>query len=270
MHALFVFAHQDDEIAFASRISYALRNGRAVSCAYLTDGEGKGIPSATRDRESRRVLAHLGVDLARVHFIGSEERIPDGKLVEQLDRALALLDARVTEAVDEIYCLAWEGGHADHDASQLVAAAFAARRGVLAKCYEMPLYHGHRLPGPLFNTLAPLRVGGPWTGRQITLREAFGIALLCRFYDSQRATWMGLLPEALIRLALGQREHTRPVDVARLTQKPHEGKLFYERRFGVSWESFARASAPFVAQLTERAHDPRENAAPVALTLLPE
>jgi LmbE family N-acetylglucosaminyl deacetylase len=270
MHALFVFAHQDDEIAFASRIAYALRNGWTVTCAYLTDGQARNVPSSIRDAESRRVLAHLGVDLARVHFIGSEAGIPDGKLVEQLGRALELLDARITGPLDEIYCLAWEGGHADHDASQLVAAAFAARRGLLANCFEMPLYHGHRLPGPLFNTLAPLRVGGPWTGRQILLREAFGIAMLCRFYHSQRATWMGLLPEALIRLALGQREHTRRVDVARFTAPPHEGRLFYERRFGVSWESFARASAPFVAKLAQRAHDLGENAAPVALTLLPE
>jgi hypothetical protein len=49
-------------------------------------------------------------------------------LVEHLDRALALLESRVTEPVDNVWCLAWEGGHQDHDASHLVAVAFAARR----------------------------------------------------------------------------------------------------------------------------------------------
>src|SRR5688572_21003334 len=96
-HALFVFAHKDDEIAAASRISYALQRGVEVTCVYLTDGEGREVTSRVRDEESRAVLRHLGVDLRRVHFAGSEERIPDGHLVEYLDRALELLERRVAE-----------------------------------------------------------------------------------------------------------------------------------------------------------------------------
>ncbi|MFP5247412.1 MAG: PIG-L deacetylase family protein, partial [Thermoanaerobaculia bacterium] len=203
-HVLFVFAHQDDEIAAASRITYALSQGCTVSCAYLTDGQGRGVSSAVRDAESRMVLAKLGVE--RMYFLGSEERIPDGRLVEHLDRALALLESRIAEPVDEVVCLAWEGGHQDHDASQLVAVAFAARRGILDRCLELPLYQGYRLPGILFQTLAPLRIGAPWNGRRITIREGLRIAALCRFYRSQRKTWLGLLPTALLRLILGQRE----------------------------------------------------------------
>jgi LmbE family N-acetylglucosaminyl deacetylase len=247
MHALFVFAHQDDEIAAAARITYALQRGVEVSCVYLTDGQGRHATSQQRDAESRAVLAHLGVDLRRVHFAGSEERIPDGRLVEQLDRALELLEARVPEAVDELVCLAWEGGHQDHDASHLVAAAFARRRGILDNSLELPLYQGYRMRGPFFQTLAPLRVGGAWNGRPIRISEGLRIAALCRFYRSQRKTWLGLLPPALIRLVIGHREWTRPVDLARLQEKPHEGPLFYERRFGVSWEEFSRYARPFVA-----------------------
>lgn len=246
MHALFVFAHQDDEIAAAARITHYVRSGAQVACAYLTDGQGRHTSSSIRDAESRRVLARLGVDLGRVHFIGSEEKIPDGALVEHLDRALSLLDARMRDAVDEVWCLSWEGGHHDHDASHLVAVAFARRRGIVDRCFEIPLYHGHRLRGPLFQTLAPLRVGRPWTGRRITLREGLGVIALCRHYRSQRKTWLGLLPTATVRLLLGQREWTRPVDVDRLRAKPHEGELFYERRFGVRWDEFARHAQPFI------------------------
>lgn len=246
MHALFVFAHQDDEMAMATRIAYLLRGGARVTCVYLTNGEGRGATSRERDDESRAVLTRLGVDLRRAHFLGSEEKIPDGALVQHLDRALALLDGRVLEMVDEVYCLAYEGGHQDHDASHLVAAAFAWRRGVIARTYELPLYHGYRLPGPFFNALAPLKIGRPWTGRKIGLREAFAVALLCRFYRSQRGTWLGLMPEALLRMALGRREWMRPVDIARLGARPHEGRLFYERRFHVTWESFERASRSFI------------------------
>jgi LmbE family N-acetylglucosaminyl deacetylase len=246
MHALFVFAHQDDEIAAAARIAYLLRSGATVTVAFLTDGQGRHAASSVRDEESRRALARLGVDLSRVHFLGSEHHLPDGALVAHLDRALALLESRVIEPVDEVWCLSWEGGHHDHDASHLVTLAFAERRGIGDRVFELPLYQGYKLHGPFFQTLKPLRVGGPWTGRAITIGEGLRIAALCRFYRSQRKTWLGLLPAALIRLLLGQREWSRRADVARVHRKPHDGMLFYERRFGVTWEDFERQARPFI------------------------
>jgi LmbE family N-acetylglucosaminyl deacetylase len=246
MHALFVFAHQDDEIAAAARIAHLVRGGATITAAFLTNGEARGVLSATRDEESRRVLSRLGVHLTRVHFLGSEENIPDGKLVEHLDRALQLLGQRVTDPVDEVWCLSWEGGHHDHDASHLVAVAFASQRAL--PCFELPLYHGHRLRGPLFQTLAPLLVGGPWTPRHVPLREALHLLSLCRFYRSQRKTWLGLLPGAIVRLLLGGREWTRAADVSRLAGKPHEGLLFYERRFRFSWDTFDRHARGFIAR----------------------
>lgn len=247
MHALFVFAHQDDEIAAAARVTNLVRAGAAVSVVFFTNGQGRNAPSHVRDDESRRVLTRLGVDLARVHFLGSQHAIPDGALHRHLDRALGLLESSVTEPVDEVWCLAWEGGHQDHDASHLLAVAFASRRGLLDRCFELPLYQGHRLRGPFFQTLAPLRVGAPWTGRRIGIRQGLGLLALCRFYRSQRKTWLGLLPTALLRTLIGQREWSRPVDVSRLTSKPHVGALFYERRFGVTWEEFERHSRAFIA-----------------------
>lgn len=246
MHTLFVFAHQDDEIAAASRIAHVLRGGGTVTCVYLTNGEGGRATSAVRDAESRAVLTRLGVD--RVHFLGSLHGIPDGKLVEHLDRALALLEATVTDVVDEVVCLAWEGGHHDHDASHLVAVAFSRRRNI-PRCLELPLYQGHRMPGAWFLTLAPLRVGGEWTARRISLLEGLRIAGLCRFYRSQRKTWLGLLPSALIHLVLTRREWTRPVDMGRLRAKPHAGLLLYERRFGVAWADFARHASAFLDRI---------------------
>lgn len=249
-HALFVFAHQDDEIAAATRIAFHVRRGWSVSCAYLTDGEGRKASSRERDEESRRVLAALGVALDRVHFLGSEHRIPDGGLAAHLDRALALLESRVTEGVDELVCLAWEGGHHDHDAAHLVAAAFAIRRGIVERTRELPLYHGYRMRGPFFQTLAPLRAGRPWEARRITAREGLRVVALCRFYRSQRKTWLGLLPSAILRLVCERKEWTRPIDIARLPEKPHEGVLFYERRFGASWESLERNAREFLARAT--------------------
>ncbi len=252
MNALFIFAHQDDEFAAAARISSLVRSGATVTVVFLTDGEGRGARSSVRDEESRRALARLGVDLSRVHFLGSEHHIPDGGLVEHLDRALDLLEKRATGPIDEVWCLSWEGGHHDHDASHLVALAFAERRGLADRVFEVPLYQGYKLHGPFFQTLKPLPVGAPWTGRFLTIRDGLRVTALCRFYRSQRKTWLGLLPAALIRLFLGHREWWRHADPRRIQRKPHEGMLFYERRFGVRWEDFERHARPFIGRIWSR------------------
>ena len=232
---VFVFAHQDDELATASRIRHARAGGEEVTCVYLTDGASR-VASDIRDAESRRVLESL--DVHDVRFLGSRERIPDGALPEHLDRALELVEGEI-EAVDEVVTLAWEGGHQDHDAAHLVAAVFAARRGV--RCVEMPLYNGHRMPGPFFRVQHP--IGGGWRVRRISLREKLANALLARHYRSQRSTWLALLPLALLAPA---RELTRDVDLARAEAPPHRGALLYERRFRYPWPRFESFARPFL------------------------
>jgi LmbE family N-acetylglucosaminyl deacetylase len=248
MSTLFVFAHQDDEIAAAARITSCVRNGISVRVVFLTDGQGRNATSRVRDEESRRVLSKLGVDLANVHFVGSEHQIPDGALHEHLDKALQLLEAAVEQPVDAVWCLSWEGGHQDHDASHLIALAFARRRGIEGQVHEVPLYHGYRLRGPFFRTMKPLAVGAPWIAHPISFRDGLRIVALCYDYRSQRKTWLALLPTAMVRLLLGQREWSRPASLARIHEKPHEGPLFYERRFGVAWSEFQRHSREFIAR----------------------
>jgi LmbE family N-acetylglucosaminyl deacetylase len=241
MHTLFVLAHQDDEIAVATRITYARQRGNEVTVIFLTDGEGRKASSQERDAESREVLQRMGVKNAI--FLGSEEHIPDGALHEHLEKAYALLEQRIGP-VDEVVCLAWEGGHQDHDASHLIAGRFAKRRNIPAR--EMPLYQGYRLPGPFFQTMAPL--GTEWEARKITAAEGLRVIALCRFYPSQRKTWIGLLPTAIVRLAIARKEWSRAVDLQRCRQKPHSGRLYYERRFGVTWEAFSRHAEEFLTR----------------------
>jgi len=232
---LFIFAHQDDEIAAASRIRYAIARGDTVTCVFLTDGASR-VPSHVRDAESRRALSRLGVD--DVRFIGSLERIADGTLPEHLDRALTLVDASVL-AADEVITLAYEGGHQDHDAAHLVAAVFARRRGI--PCREMPLYNAANVPRPLFRVHHP--IGDGWESRRITHREKLANALLCRQYQSQRSTWLALMPLMLFSRA---RELTRLADLQRATQPPHQGALLYERRFHYPYARFAAFAEAFL------------------------
>jgi len=190
-----------------------------------------------RDEESRRALASLGV--AEIAFIGSENRIADGTLVENLDRALALLSARFDRA-DEVWTLAWEGGHQDHDAAHLVALAFAQQHS--ARCFEVPLYTGFQRIGPLFRVCCP--TGEGWTSRPLKLREVLANAALIRFFRSQRRTWLALLPGILTT----RREYSREASAARTQSRPHAGTLYYERRFRFPYERFEALARPFIQE----------------------
>lgn len=237
MNILFVFAHQDDEVAAAIRILRARRNGDRVFCAFLTDGAFK-VPSAVRNEESRRALSVLGVsDLLFAPF-------PDGNLPEHAREALAFLESR-SEEIHEVCTLAWEGGHQDHDAAHVIALAYARRRGI--PCREVPLYNGRGTPRSLFRVLRPLGKG--WETTRVRFSEALFVLSLVRFYKSQRKTWCGLLPEAAFELLIARRTHVRDADPRRLNQKPHAGDLFYERRFGYPYERFVSAMKTMIAEV---------------------
>lgn len=235
MHIAFVLAHQDDEIAFASRIRAANARGDRVTCVCLTDGAFVTAASV-RDAESRTVLDKLGGGAWLV--APAHERIADGTLPDHLDAALAFLESTVRDA-DELVTLAWEGGHQDHDATHLVTTLFAQRHGI--PCIEMPLYNGHHTPGNFFRVMHP--IGDGWTSRRIPLREKLANVLLTRHYHSQRRTWLGLAPMLLLAPA---RELARPTTLARLTTRPHAGALLYERKFGYPYAKFAERVAEFL------------------------
>ena len=240
---LFVFAHQDDEIAAAPRIRLVVSEGRRVVVVFLTDGGAGDARPEVRDEESRKALKILGV--TDIHFLGTREGIADGSLPEHLDKALALVE-KVADDIGEVVTLAWEGGHQDHDAAHLVGLAFATKRGLV--CREVPLYHGRGLPGPLFRVASP--TGEGWIERRIPAREMVRDAMLCRTYVSQRRTWAAILPLLLLGAMVRPREVTRIATVERVTKPPHRGRLFYERRFKYPWTRFQDATRTFIeAQL---------------------
>ena len=70
-------------------------------------------------------------------------------------------------------------------------------------------------------------------------------ALLCRFYRSQRMTWLGLMPLLLLAPAC---ELTRDADLARASFRPHPGRLFYERRFHYPYDRFAPLAQSFLRE----------------------
>jgi LmbE family N-acetylglucosaminyl deacetylase len=250
---LCVLAHQDDEMAMATRIAFEIRAGRSIHCVVLTDGATRNASALVRDAESLTVLTRLGVAPDNVVFLGSCHGIRDGMLVQSLDRALALLDEHLgVTPIDRIFCMAWEGGHPDHDASHLVALALGRRRGLLDRIWEFSLYNGRGTRGPFFRVMAPLATGARRQQRRLTLSEATRVARLPVCYRSQRSTWLGLFPEAFLKLVILRREIMQEAAADRVRGRPHDGKLFYERRFGVDYRSWRALAEPFITRHLSR------------------
>jgi len=252
MRVLAVLAHQDDEMAMATRLLFHVKQGDEVVCVFLTDGAAKGASPRRRNDESLRVLESLGVRRANVHFLGTELKIADGGLVLLLRRALDAIEYQLSgAAIDIVYTLAWEGGHHDHDASHLVALLFALRRGIGGRCREMPLYHGRGTMGPFFRVLSP--IGDEWLRRAIPVSDALRVCSLPRHYQTQRKSWAGLAPEFIFKTLVLRQERVRACDPSRVMRPPHAGVLFYERRFNFQRDDFFGAAGEILREISSLA-----------------
>ncbi|MEK6536499.1 MAG: PIG-L family deacetylase, partial [Actinomycetota bacterium] len=121
--ALFLFAHHDDEFFIAVTMRRLVAARLPVTVAWLTRG---GLHGDRREAESRRAMELIGLDPREQIFF----RLPDGQVLDFMDEIverLARLFGKIRPA--SIFVPAFEGGHPDHDAAQLAAAAALNRSG---------------------------------------------------------------------------------------------------------------------------------------------
>ena len=246
---LVLLAHHDDEYFCTARLRREVAHGSAVHVAYTTYGSGYGTQPEVREAESRRVFLHIGIPEEQVREIGRELGVFDGHAVEHLQVLHDTVpQVYAGERFERIITLAWEGGHPDHDATHLIAVRLAADWGITAELHEIPTYTGEGAPGALFrvNWFRPGRSGRVPEG--LGWRARFQAFLLARHYRSQWRSFLGLLPEAAIRMLLQGRQELRRVAPGEVDHRvpPHPGGLFYERRFGMRFERFLEHARPFL------------------------
>lgn len=240
----FVFAHPDDEFAVFPWIEDALRAGAQVHAAWLTDGGWGGQSIERRQSESERVLTSLGMPANHLHFLGARLGIADGDLHLSLERAQAALrELAERTGTTELMAPAWEGGHQDHDAAHLAVCAVAKATG--ARAWEYSLYHGEGLAGPFFKVLSLTARADATEAIPTTLRQRASYVFRCLSYRSQIKSFIGLLPLYAWQLRRATAFRRRPVRFEATRERPHPGRLLYERRTGLSWDDFAAATAAF-------------------------
>lgn len=229
LSALFVFAHPDDEFFCLPAIQRELALNHRAICLYLTDGSYGGQSAQKRVDESTTALTKRGVPESDIHFIGAQEGIPDGKLHLHLDLAYRhLSNIAESHALAEIYCPAWEGGHQDHDACYALSVSLAGKCNAPLPL-QFSLYNSFHA-NILFNVMRALEKNGPVEFIRISWKEAFRNVFAVAAYPSQWKTWVALLPFAAIRILATRRYLLQRASTSRLFERPHEGKLLYERR----------------------------------------
>ncbi|MBL6613940.1 MAG: PIG-L family deacetylase [Reyranella sp.] len=131
---LFVFPHPDDDVFVGGTLSLLVRAGVKVEAAWMTSGGYDGL-DRLRENEMRRAMDVAGIE--RRHLL----RLPDGGLIGALEEASAMLCRLVGELRPRmIIGPAFEGGHADHDATSFATAEACRRAGCSAPLFEYPCY----------------------------------------------------------------------------------------------------------------------------------
>jgi LmbE family N-acetylglucosaminyl deacetylase len=244
---LFVFCHQDDEFGIFHEIETTLSSGNRAVAVYLTDGGVRPHLIDKRNAESTAVLSSLGMGTEEIIFLGQKHDIPDGKLFEHVEKAYTALEALCRDNnVSTLFCPAWEGGHQDHDIAYALCSRLI-RLNTVANGRQFPLYNGYNTPGPLFRVFSPLPINGEISSEPISLVKRLKYIALCLNYRSQLTTWAALFPFVSSHLLFIGIQVTQPVRQMSVPERPHEGKLYYERRFSVSWKTVCRAASSLLA-----------------------
>jgi len=136
---LFCWTHPDDELALACWIRRLTHAGADVFLSWTHSTQ-------EREQEARSAAETLGVPQDRLFFHGSA----DGKVIDDIPRLLSRFEVMIGDCKpDRVVCAAFEQGHLDHDATNLVVnAAFDG------PVFETPLYHTYAQPIPVVNKFA--------------------------------------------------------------------------------------------------------------------
>ena len=241
MKHLFLLAHQDDELFAQLLIQEAIQKSEEVQICFLTTGSGE--LQKVRNLESLTVLKQWGIPESNLYFLGSELQVADGALLHDLIRVRDSIVGRYEEFLrsgGKIWSPDWEGGHHDHDSAFLLASHLVSKYSSSSHG-SFPLYRAMSGMYPFFYTMSLLnpKLGG--IPKLVSWKQKYEILKTSKFYPSQRKTWLGLLPMMVFHFLFHRVLYTRDGKAINSKTRPHEGPLFYERRFSVSYQKVAEA-----------------------------
>jgi hypothetical protein len=230
--SVFFLAHYDDEFGIFEDIRIHIAQKIPLHIVYVTSSSLNGVSNKIRENESLFVLKKLGVKRNQISFIGKELSIPDLALKDHLMIAFVRCKSLVEKLRDvtTIYSHAYEGGHPDHDVLNFLCSKIILTSKTRIDGVQFPLYCGPGLIGPLFYLFKPLKNNGKIKKKSI---KAVNIRLFIKLilvYKSQFKTFFWLFPFYLIHMIFKRNAITQKINPNKAYNRPHKGKLLYERR----------------------------------------
>lgn len=107
----FVLAHQDDDVFISSKIRQIYQEGKKVILIWLT-----GVQK--REKEAREAMKLIGVPESNLYFLGYK-CFDSHNHVREIVEKISIIFRK--EKPKEVYTLAYEGGHIDHDIANFVS-----------------------------------------------------------------------------------------------------------------------------------------------------
>jgi LmbE family N-acetylglucosaminyl deacetylase len=123
---LFCMTHPDDEISICAWINHCVMAGAPVYMSWTHS-------DPVREREARASAALLGVPQDHLFFFGAT----DGSICDEIEALLPKFEELMLKVLpDRVCCGAFEQGHLDHDATNLLV-----NRSFRGPILEVPFYH---------------------------------------------------------------------------------------------------------------------------------
>ncbi len=244
---LVVLAHHDDEFFCSALIAREHARLQHLIVAYTSHGSvyrpGLG---GVRSEETKQAFEKLKITNLTLIPVGQELDVFDGQVDQNLPRLFAHLILRLDLFdVTRVVAMAWEGGHADHDASHLLAVAIARKLQVKKdEVLEFPSYNSCHVPRPFFK-VGKFAEGGSSSESNLSLGEAARCLRMILLYHSQWKSFLGLLPGITWQLMIQRQQQIRQVADYNYRHPPHGGELFYRRRFHRTFQSFLENTKAF-------------------------
>lgn len=207
-----------------------LKQGREVHGVWVTSGDARGA-AHTRETELKSAMQIVGLE--QIHLL----KLRNGGLLDILDRAVDLVAGKIDLIrPDCITATAYEGGHIDHDAVNLITIRAAQRSAVDARLFEFPLYNRN---GPFYTFWWNInRFPNDSGDTQYVRLTRNALKVKHRAMWAYASQLRDMIP---FRLTLGRRrlmslgEPYRPIAGDRdFSLAPHSGRLNYERSLNSS------------------------------------
>ncbi len=238
--ALFVVAHQDDEVFIVSRINKHLSEGDRIFVIWTAASYQKGETfKNTRIQESKTLMKKLAIPEDQFDFL----MYPDGSTHLHIPNLIADLKQRIQFIQpDTVYIPAYEGGHIDHDTAHYCVVQAIRQLNSSIEIYEFPEYSGYGTPLGLL----PLRMRRyPETLKtqcRTLSQEEYHLVLDCwKIFKSQHFPL-----DLYITLSAGKnltfgREYIRPLPEYNYLEIPPTQKVAYEKYLDVNYSDFKQA-----------------------------